>query len=785
MIYDNYIFYLNEKLKQGTNNEEFILQEIFNHHIELILLKIEDIEFLGTLFLNELVFLHLNELYLNMLMSFSSIKLRLSIIKFHFLILAVYFLYVKQIKLKFLYLEIFENFSEFLCKSLLNLLFIIGDEYKEEYFEENEKEKECSYDESPIDLNSLDIKTSLKNQADDIKKLIVKVGKEKLSSKELNFSEESESAITVLSIFQSISTKTSVIVSNSRLKLYFLSFRKNINFNEKENKYLLELTRLLNELEKKLFKVYNESTEEDYNKIFNLPENTINNINNPDIEKKVNISDILVKNLFLNEIIYDFVSNNHSFKIMNFPDYIFENLAEVISFIYTKSKKSKMIKETLIEHLKYNTNNKTLLYFLLQYYFKKSNYSKCKLIIKIILSEYDETLNVVDDIKSQIGIQVNEIKLIDQKPRNNQLMNHNSHILNYTFLIHILILIEQDRLSKSLEHAIVNLERIKLASKLNIHYRNSNENFLKRSFYLLGICYTKIGIEALSQTEREIVFNSALNCYEKCFVDSFLNELADTDEFFNKYQKQLYSVYFFMYIRQLYEQQDYNKSFFLINLIRTETREDSCKFQYDMSNFLVLKCFLLIAIKSFNKANSLATTALKELKEIKTLDKSDPDEFPMENYIMLVKILNYLFVIEEKSNLSYGIIHNKEKEKVIEFIAKNIKELDQDLANIISYYKNQIEKINEIKKKGKEIDMSLSQMTYKFNKYKKLFNQTVKDFALINEMLDQNIPCYQPIKSTIEPFLVKVDDEENYDDCSLILMVIFLNRKLFNLNTFK
>lgn len=107
---------------------------------------------------------------------------------------------------------------------------------------------------------------------------------------------------------------------------------------------------------------------EKYNKNINDIKNTLT---------MVNISDFIIQNLFLNEEIYDII--NFSYK--NFKEKFFWNFSEIIYFIYIKH--PRLLKYTILRHLKYSPSQESLLNQLVQYYYENKDYKKTKLLIRV------------------------------------------------------------------------------------------------------------------------------------------------------------------------------------------------------------------------------------------------------------------------------------------------------------------------------------------------------------------------------------------------------------------
>lgn len=92
---------------------------------------------------------------------------------------------------------------------------------------------------------------------------------------------------------------------------------------------------------------------------------------------KINVADFIISNLFVNEDIYDLI--NLSYK--NIKEKYFWNFSEIIYFIYTKH--PKILKYTILRHLKYSPSQESLLNQLVQYYYDNKDFKKCKSLIRV------------------------------------------------------------------------------------------------------------------------------------------------------------------------------------------------------------------------------------------------------------------------------------------------------------------------------------------------------------------------------------------------------------------
>jgi len=112
---------------------------------------------------------------------------------------------------------------------------------------------------------------------------------------------------------------------------------------------------------------------EKYNKDLNGISETLN---------KIEISDMIIDNLFVNEDIYDLI--NHSYK--KIKEKYFWNFSEIIYSIYMKH--PRILKYTILRHLKYCPSQESLLNQLVQYYYENKDFKKCKSIIRVYFFIY-------------------------------------------------------------------------------------------------------------------------------------------------------------------------------------------------------------------------------------------------------------------------------------------------------------------------------------------------------------------------------------------------------------
>jgi len=112
---------------------------------------------------------------------------------------------------------------------------------------------------------------------------------------------------------------------------------------------------------------------------FYMIEKNNNNLNNiADSLSRVNTSDFIIGNLFINEEIYDIIDVSYR----NFKEKYYWNFSEIIYFIYNRH--PRVLKYTILRHLKYCPSQESLLNQLVQYYYENKDYKKCKSLIRVI-----------------------------------------------------------------------------------------------------------------------------------------------------------------------------------------------------------------------------------------------------------------------------------------------------------------------------------------------------------------------------------------------------------------
>lgn len=366
-----------------------------------------------------------------------------------------------------------------------------------------------------------------------------------------------------------------------------------------------------------------------------------------DISKSVitslNITDFLVCMMYLQEKAYDQFEINNSKASINemvqrfyfiYPDQVYKNICEALYTVYDKVNLHSVIEKTLISFISEDPFNKSLLFHYLKLNYNLGNINKCKQILKNIMANDDETMNLIDPSLPSLDSQSNVKKdfsakeqkssdLIDLKPLNHIQLIYNSECLSLSFLIMITICINDEDYNKALELSMINIERLKYSSKLSLIFKSRNLALIKRSYYLLGISYSKVGESSMNQKYREYLMNLSLACLENCFSEYFKNiihtiaQVSDELEKESEFIEEITSVYFITYVRQHYELRLYSKALSLIQLLTPiilkfiELKDYSINpLSYDLSHFFCLKSICYLSLKIYDKALEIANQGL-------------------------------------------------------------------------------------------------------------------------------------------------------------------------------
>ena len=162
-------------------------------------------------------------------------------------------------------------------------------------------------------------------------------------------------------------------------------------FNLTDDQFQFDCIVLLKLLEYNLFVKYNKKIEKKYEK-----------------RKVLNCSDFLIKGLYYFEKTYDLMNSTNK----NFNNKSIWNFCESLKITYENF--PKIIKQTVIRHLKYLPNDDNLLYNLIQYYYLNKNKRNCKILIKKILAK-DINVTAMEETICLILMMLININLIYEK----------------------------------------------------------------------------------------------------------------------------------------------------------------------------------------------------------------------------------------------------------------------------------------------------------------------------------------------------------------------------------
>lgn len=706
-----YLYIINDKI--GINGDyKGNIFDLFCSHVKSILENVSDVSFLSQLFLNEFVFLHLNEFYLRILLSLQDdlfYTKGIYILSIQILLITIFIEYDQKFKKFCEEKNTFESKENFKLKETLEkmLLFIV-----QRYINILKANFEYKYDSDDFitkysNLVVLLTKLISIDNFFDIKTMISTV--------------ESLCQLYLLSINLPKNNKFEEIIISKFSFNKDDKFSKTININEfcKNNDHKqISIITIFKFLESLIFLNYNKTTINQYASMLNLKESKIEKIidqgSNDIIEDykitNLNTSDILLYNVYLIESVYDnlfFVDGTSStyntknikdFKV--FPDYVYITMIQMCNFLFKDS--IILIKQFLIFHLRYEHQNKILLFHLAYYYYKSKIYDKCKIFLKHILSQRDETFNLKLYINEELDGENSNIKdcslTADDYPINFNLLNNDSYVVSKSIFIFNLIDLEENTLSNLIENAIINLERISLASKINSIYRVDNEEILRSAYYILSISYYNKSIKALTQDESNELLNYALNCIENSIGKNLISELISdinssdsitndgcisfiikdigdqicifkaedyevlkdysTNQYSNDYLKYLDNIPalknknkknyllndFVSYINYLYRLQEYNKAFSI--LIKVEQIIDVYEGKEGL-NFILLKCLLLISLQRYSTCIEIIESIKYQIiNDLKSKEKNNNFDYFDRN----IQIISFFSKI---SNLNY------------------------------------------------------------------------------------------------------------------------------------
>lgn len=186
-----------------------------------------------------------------------------------------------------------------------------------------------------------------------------------------------------------ISTNNQFINKNDKFIFDYLTSAK-YNCDLYENQIQIDCIILLKLLEFNYFIKYNKNVDLKYRK-----------------RNFLNSTDFIMKGLFFYEKAYDFIN----LTCKNFNDRSIWNFCELLKMTYEGY--PKIIKHTIIRHLKFSPNDENLLYNLTQYYYLNKNRRNSKILIKKILAK--ENSLAISEISCLILLMLININLINEK----------------------------------------------------------------------------------------------------------------------------------------------------------------------------------------------------------------------------------------------------------------------------------------------------------------------------------------------------------------------------------
>ena len=230
---------------------------------------------------------------------------------------------------------------------------------------------------------------------------------------------------------------------------------------------------VIKKIDEFLIKKYSKNMDSTVNSIFNI-----------------NLDDFLISDMFLYTNSYDILKKS----IKNFKEKLYWNFTEMCNIIFNKKFGfPKIFKMILIRHLIYIPDNKSLMYNLIQYYYKNQNYKKTKILCDKILSSIEPDINSID--KNSIQFEIETIILF----------------------IYIHILIKEEKYNDAKNLAILNLERLNEGSP--------NKTMKYKAQMYLGFCYNKLGEISLNHEDKKKNFDLAKYYFETSFKNYQNNNL--------------------------------------------------------------------------------------------------------------------------------------------------------------------------------------------------------------------------------------------------------------------
>lgn len=471
-------------------------------------------------------------------------------------------------------------------------------------------------------------------------------------------------------------------------------------------------------------------------------ENSFNNSNT-----SVNISDFIILNLFLFEEAYEYLSHKNIYKSILYPDFIFDLSCEFVEDILlnknhsqTEEKNIFLYETYLLDRLKFFSYNKSLLYFYLKLLFIKKDFFLFSNTIKILFSIKDQSLNAQNEEslldqsdrlgtlnetnKNKVGsvflksfsffnenkgssnmkqteaeeeIEKKQEKssedtksILNEIPFDEYELVFNSTYLSVSSLMYMTMLINEGFLNEALEIGMINIERIKYSSRLSMVYNERNAGLLRRSFYLLSVCYYKLSSLSLLEDEKRSFLNlshksieNSLSKITLSYINNKINDNIDEKDY-EEISKDLGSIYIFMYIKILYEDNNLTEIVNIINLIE---KWDNSLFKlcltYDIYQLFVYKVLSYIRQQDYIKAMK----EINQAKKYKSKSKNESflqkkGEFSLallENYVKVTS--EYSFLLEEKEE---GQMKNDDLlvKGVVSLIENVLNEVENEIISI-------------------------------------------------------------------------------------------------------
>lgn len=306
---------------------------------------------------------------------------------------------------------------------------------------------------------------------------------------------------------------------------------------------------------------------------------------------KMNVSDFIIKNLFLYESIYDETSSVYE----KFKEKLNWNFCEILQGVYNLY--PKIVKRTIFRHLNYLPLDQSFTYNLIQYYYKNKDFRKTKILIRKLITK--EATNESELIKDIVSI---------------------------TILILVNILVNDEKFGEALELAIFNLQRL-IESKESNSISEYTKQMINRSYFILGFCYSKVADSTTNYDEK--LKNSQL-------AISLFKQALEVNK-----ENPVFSYYL---ARQFFEIKLFQQAEETLKILNTESYS-KC---YHKDHFYGLSILINIANLKYDNALTICDNVLKSCnKKYLKLHIIIILKF----YILIYKLINYTSnnLNEEKS----------------------------------------------------------------------------------------------------------------------------------------